>query len=75
MNQSRGPLQAMPCATRVLVRHPQNTWFRVSERAVKIEYGRPAHHHVISIACGQAPGIRGLVGSGREESSGRLVRG
>jgi hypothetical protein len=28
----------------------ENTWFRVSERAVEIEYYRPAHHHVTSIA-------------------------
>jgi hypothetical protein len=33
----------------------ENAWFRVSERAVKIEYCRPAHHHVVSIARGQVP--------------------
>lgn len=34
---------------------PENARFRVSECAVKIEYCRPAHHHVISIARGQGP--------------------
>jgi hypothetical protein len=34
----------------------ENAWFRVSERAVEIEYCRPAHHHVISIACCPGPG-------------------
>ncbi len=38
----------------------ENAWFRISERAVEIEYCRPAHHHVISIACGPDPGVRGL---------------
>jgi hypothetical protein len=28
----------------------ENAWFRVSEGAIEIEYCRPAHHHVISIA-------------------------
>jgi hypothetical protein len=33
----------------------ENARLRVSECAVEIEYGRPAHHHVISIACEQVP--------------------
>ena len=44
MNQSRGPVQAMPWASRVLVRHPRMPGFRISERAVEIEYCRPALH-------------------------------
>src|ERR1700678_4580018 len=52
---------------------PENAGFRVSERAVEIEYCRPAHHHVISIACGPGPGVPGLSEEGGEESRGGLV--
>jgi hypothetical protein len=51
---------------------PENAGFRVSERAVEIEYCRPAHHHVISIACGPGPGVPGLSEEGGEESRGEF---
>src|SRR6202167_2392886 len=35
---------------------PENAGFRVSERAVEIEYCRPAHHHLISIT--RAPEVQ-----------------